>query len=375
MLLPQRKITFTRVPEGDVIEYTYVAGINIKKNRQNLTDTATITIPRKLTYNSGQALSPSNTSLQDNITIPASGDSVEQTFVVGADAIFKRGDEVKIELGYYPNLETRFTGYISHVSSSLPIEIKCENKMWLMKQFAVLYPAAATHNYTTKQKHSYFAATNSITLKRLIDIILSFQPADQPPIQYELVDPNMNIGKWLINNITASKVFEVLKDRYGLNSYFKDDGILYVGFVNDASQTNIQEFKFEQVVIDSDKLNWENANDARIKIHGVSMLSDNTKLEYDAGDEGGDTITKICVNQDMAGLKKFVTEMLAGFKYTGWRGNLRTFGEPAMNPGDVAILTSLKLPERNGRYLVKSVEIEDGLNGYFQTLELGTKVA
>ncbi|CAB4126685.1 hypothetical protein UFOVP87_6 [uncultured Caudovirales phage] len=375
MLLPRRKITFTRVPEGDVIEYTYVASVSIEKSTQNLTNTATIVIPRKLRYSSGEPLSPSNQSLQDNITYPASGETVDQTYVVGADAIFKRGDKVKIEMGYYPNLTTRFNGYISHVSSSLPIEIKCENEMWLLKQFAVIYPEAATHNFTTKQKGTYFAAANSITLKQLMDIIISFQPSTQQKIRYKLIDEDMNIGKWLINNITASKVLDVLKDRYGLYSYFKDDGILYVGFPNDAIKTNTQEFTFEDSIINADTLNWENAEDARIKIHGVSMLSDNTKLEYDAGDEGGDTITKICVNQNQAGLEKFVKEMLAGLKYTGYRGSVKTFGEPVMNPGDVAKIISRKLPERNGNYLIKSVKVEDSTNGQFQTFELGVKVA
>ena len=375
MLLPQRKITFTRVPENTEIEYVYVSDLTIEKSSQNLTNTANIIIPRKLTYQSGEPLSPSNQSLQDNISYPPTNENDGQIYVVGADAIFKRGDKIKIEIGYYPNLDTRFVGYISHVSSTLPIEIKCENQMWLMKQFAVIYPEAATHNYTSKQKGAYFAASNSITLKKLIDIILSFQPKTQEKIQYKLIDDNMNIGKWLINNITASKVLDVLKDRYGLYSYFKDDGVLYVGFPSDASDTTIQELVFEDAIINQDTLNWENADDARIKIHGVSMLSDNTTLEYDAGDEGGDTITKICVNQNMAGLKKFVTEMLKGFKYTGYRGSVKTFGEPMFNAGDVVKLTSRKLPERDGNYLIKSVKIEDGTNGFFQTLELGVKVA
>jgi hypothetical protein len=375
MLLPQRKITFTRVPEGDVLEYVYVSDLTIEKSSQNLTNTARIIIPRKLTYQSGEPLSPSNQSLQDNISYPPTNENDGKIYVVGADAIFKRGDKIKIELGYYPNLDTRFVGYLSHVSSTLPIEIKCENQMWLMKQFAVIYPEAATHNYTSKQKGAYFAASNSITLKQLMDIILSFQPKTQEKIQYKLIDDNMNIGKWLINNITASKVLDVLKDRYGLYSYFKDDGILYVGFPSDASDTTIQELVFEDAIINQDTLNWENADDARIKIHGVSMLSDNTTLEYDAGDEGGDTITKICVNQNMAGLKKFVNEMLKGFKYTGYRGFVKTFGEPIFNAGDVVKLKSRKLPERDGNYLIKSVKIEDGTNGFFQTLELGVKVA
>jgi len=375
MLLPQRKITFTRVPEGDVLEYVYVSDLTIEKSSQNLTNTARIIIPRKLTYQSGEPLNPSNQSLQDNISYPPTNENDGKIYVVGADAIFKRGDKIKIELGYYPNLDTRFVGYLSHVSSTLPIEIKCENQMWLMKQFAVIYPEAATHNYTSKQKGAYFAKSNSITLKQLMDIILSFQPKTQEKIQYKLIDDNMNIGKWLINNITASKVLDVLKDRYGLYSYFKDDGILYVGFPSDASDTTIQELVFEDAIINQDTLNWENADDARIKIHGVSMLSDNTTLEYDVGDEGGDTITKICVNQNMAGLKKFVNEMLKGFKYTGYRGSVKTFGEPMFNAGDVVRLTSRKLPERDGNYLIKSVKIEDGTNGFFQTLELGVKVA
>ena len=375
MLLPQRKITFTRVPQGDVLVYTYVSDLSIEKSSQNLTNTAKIIIPRKLTYQSGSPLTPTNQSRQDNITYPSSNANDKTTYVVGADAIFKRGDKVKIELGFYPNLDTRFVGYISHVSSNLPIEIKCENQMWLMKQFAVIYPPAATHNYTSKQKQIYFKETNYLTLKQLIDIILSFQPATQEKIKYKLIDETLNIGKWLLNNITASKVLEVLKDRYGLYSYFKDDGILYVGFPNDASNTVINELIFEDVVINQDTLTWENADDARIKIHGVSMLSDNTKLEYDAGDEGGDTITKICVNQNMAGLQKFVGEMLKGFKYTGYRGTIKTFGEPVFNSGDVVKLTSQKLHERDGNYLIKSVQIEDGTGGYFQTLELGVKVA
>lgn len=375
MFLPQRKITFTRIPQGDVLEYNYVCDLSIEKSSQNLTNTAKIVIPRKLTYESGKPLSPSNQSLQDNISYPASNTTDNTKYVVGADAIFKRGDAVKIQLGFYPNLVTRFVGYISHVSTNLPIEIKCENQMWLMKQFAVIYPPVATHNFTSKQKGTYFATANNLTLKQLIDIVISAQPTTQTKIKYKLIDDNMNIGKWLINNITASKVLETLKDRYGLFSYFKDDGILYVGFPNDASDTAIQEITFEDAVINQDTLNWENADDARIKIHGVSMLSDNTKLEYDAGDEGGDTITKICVNQNMAGLKKFVTEMLKGFKYTGYRGSIKTFGEPVFNSGDVVKLISRKLPERDGNYLVKSVKIEDGTGGYFQTLELGVKVA
>lgn len=63
--------------------------------------------------------------------------------------------------------------------------------------------------------------------------------------------------------------------------------------------------------------------------------------------------------------------MLPTLTYNGYRGDVHTFGEPAINHGDIINLVSNKLPERNGKYLVKAVKITDGVDGYFQTLTLG----
>lgn len=379
MLLPQRKITFTR-KNGDIIEYDYVCEIDILRSYQVLTDTAKIVIPRKLVYDSGEPLTQANRSLLNTETIsyPAPNNTVETDYVVGADAIFARGDKVKIELGYYPNLVKRFEGYISKVSTTLPIEIHCEDNMWLLKQFNVKYPTLSKSELKlkNKKKGTYkIVGDRNTHLKELLDDILGQAPADIGTIQYKTVDDNLNLGTFLINNVTPAKVLEVLKDKYGLYSYFKDDGILYVGWASDASQSNTQEFVMEEVVIEDDQLQYENEKDVKIKIHGVSMNADNTKFEYDAGDPSGDTITKFTYNQTEAGLKAYIDKLLPVYKYSGYRGWLKTFGEPAMNHGDIAKIVSRELPERDGNYLIKSVKIHDGTKGYFQELELGAKVA
>lgn len=385
MFQPQRKITFTK-KDGSQIIYDYVAEITIHRDRESITDTAKIIIPRKLVYKSGTPLNLTNQN-----TIPASGfmatpvqeDTQNIKYVVGKTPLFQQGDQVKIECGYYPNLFTRFVGYVTKVTSDLPITIECEDKMWLLKQFNVTFPDSKTFtkSKTTKSTKTEQAFV-SVTLKQLLDKMFEHFPEK---IEYKTVDDTINLGKWRISNQSPAFILKTLKDKYGLYSKFKDDGILYVGFGNDATITNTQEFVMEESIINNDTLQYQNNEDVKIRIHGVSMLSDNTKLEYDFPEEaptsgshetnGYDTITKFTYNQNMAGLKKFVQNLLPTVNYTGFRGKVKTFGEPVMKPGDVCKLTSQKMPERDGSYLIKAVEVMDGTGGYFQTFDLGIKVA
>ncbi|HXU27949.1 MAG TPA: hypothetical protein VN698_12030, partial [Bacteroidia bacterium] len=88
----------------------------------------------------------------------------------------------------------------------------------------------------------------------------------------------------------------------------------------------------------------------------------------------GDTIVRYTQNQDKDSLKKWVDDLFLTYTYTGFRGDIETLGEPFVNHGDVCQLTSKKLPERNGYYLIKAIKIKDGKDGYFQTLTLGIKL-
>jgi len=62
-------------------------------------------------------------------------------------------------------------------------------------------------------------------------------------------------------------------------------------------------------------------------------------------------------------------------KYTGYRGDVETFGEPVMNHGDRAKITSSKLPERDGTFLIKKVKRVYSVDaGNHQIFTLGAKV-
>ncbi|HXU25737.1 MAG TPA: hypothetical protein VN698_00790, partial [Bacteroidia bacterium] len=289
MLLPQRKITFTNAKTGATIEYDYVCDIEINRSLDVLTDTATITIPRKLIFKSGDALTIFNqNNIKDYVTLPAFNDTKDTAYAVGADALFKRGDKVKIEIGFYPNLQTRFTGYITDVSSTLPIKISCEDKMWLLKQTNVVFPDKASYVDTPRPKN-YDKTKDFYTLQQLLDGILS---SVDEKITYSTTLGSFNVGNTSYNNQSVAQVLESLKDSYSLYSHFKDDGKLYVEFYNNVGSNNVQEFVMEDVVINNDTLEWSNLEDLSVKVQGISVNADNTTITYEVFNRGKLIITQ-----------------------------------------------------------------------------------
>lgn len=89
--------------------FDFVNEIDINSSWDMVTDTATIIIPKKLSFQG-------------------------KPIVAGSDSLFKRGDPVEIKLGYSDRLNTVFTGYISALKPKLPIEISCDDEMYLLKK-------------------------------------------------------------------------------------------------------------------------------------------------------------------------------------------------------------------------------------------------
>lgn len=347
MLRLYSKITFTAKTSRVEKVFDFVNDVEIQSSYEDLTSTAKITIPRNVRFNG-------------------------QPIAVGVSSIFKRGDEVKIELGYYPNLRTVFEGYIARVGNVTPIEIDCEDKMFLLKQNIVTYPTKYRVITTSKKgkalKKPKIQSAN-VTLQELLDNIL---PED---LQYNLlIKGDVNLGSFRINKASTAMALDVLKSDYGIYSYFVD-GVLNIGQAANASDTKTKEFKFEETIIDEESLEYKREDDIILKINAVSIKADNSKIELSVGDEDGDQKTFHAYNMNEASLREFAETKLKEFKYEGYRGRLETFGEPYVRSGDNAKLTSLKYPEKNGTYQIKSVNRKFGMNGYRQNLELGIKVA
>ena len=333
---------------GKEITFNFVHSIEIESSYENLTDTCKIVIPRKLTFEG-------------------------LDLFTGANPIFKRGDRIEVSTGYVPNLTKIFTGFIKTVGSNVPTVLECEDEMYQLKQWTINYPSKVGLITRTKKgkirKHP-LVIPFSVKLDELLDYCLT-----DHDIEYEVID-NIDLGSFRMVNATPAAALEKLKSEYGLYSYFRD-GKLHVGFANDASITSEAEFKMEEVVINSDTLEWSRAEDVRIKCVAISMFPDNTKSEpIEFGDPDGNQITIHKYNMDAKSLEFAAKEWIKENKYTGFKGDMETFGEPVMRHGDRAKLTSVKLPERNGTYLIKKVKYLYGVEiGNHQVLTLAAKVA
>lgn len=353
MLRPLAYITITK-ETGERAEFNFINTFEIQESYDTLTDTAKVILPRKVT--------------QEGLNL-----------FTGENPIFKRKDRIKIEAGYFPNRATLFEGYISHVSANIPVQLECEDHMFIFKQYKITYPQEFTVVRYSKKgkllKHPKIISDN-ITLKQLMDWI--FHEGNYRDlldgITYEVVD-NIKLGQLRVSNLSPAQVFDKLRDKYGLYTYMVGQKV-YIGFANNALSTVEKEYKMEEVCINSNDLDYQRVEDITIKVKVISILPDNSRVEGEAGDAEGEQRTYHVYNiQTAEECQKIAQKYVDEYKYTGFRGWFRTLGQPVLHHGDRLKMTSTKLPERNGTYLVKSVKRTFSVTGgYKQDFELGIKL-
>lgn len=315
-------ITIGEAPNQIFLDF--VNQVDIETSFENMTDTAKIVIPRKLSFK-GKPLA------------------------VGNEALFKRGEKIKIELGYDANLKTVFQGYISRVHLSLPIVLECEDETYTLKKNILVNKTYESVSLTTLLKYimpsTVEYTTNGFTFE--------------------------NLGKIRITNrATTAMVLDMLRKSYNIYTFYRD-GVFYIGLPFQTSLQKQKTFDFEKNIIDDKNLEWEQKDDVPIKVYGVSVQSDNTKFEYwyPSKDTPGEQIKYSVAGISEADLKKAVIRHYDSFQFDGYKGSFLTFGEPLVNHGDVVKFNSEKLTERNeGVYLIKSVTRSFGMQGYRQTI-------
>ena len=337
----KRPVTQIRIGN---FQFNYVTTGSILSSWDTFTDTATITIPNKFR--------------KDN-----------ETIIAGTDNLFKRGDVIEINIGYFPNLKRRFTGFLNQIRPDNPLVLECEDSMWLLKQI----------NLTSKQ----FINT---TIKTVID----FATAGLDNLKVEFDDPDADIGSFEIDNkgfVNAVTVFEVLKKQFGYNIYFQD-GVLQVRILNSIltldKPAHVMDFQFN--VLPDDNLTFQRDDDVGMVVRFDSKQKDNSVITLFGFKEKGKVVI---TNKPKQGgivnswkvpelsrelIIKLITKNIDKYIWEGFQGSLTTFLEPVIDHSDRIDLIDNKHPEKNGRYLIKSVLTNFGIDGAFQTPELRNKV-
>jgi phage protein D len=261
------------------------------------------------------------------------------------------GMAVKVELGYDEQYVTEFEGYVAEIKPGYPFELRCEDRMWLLKRDGNI-------------NKSYKSVKVSKLLKDLV-----------PNVKIDPEAPDVTIDNFLIERATKAKVLQELKEKYGMAIYFRGEqlyaGLPYWDRINEIAILDLQ----ANVV--SDSLQYKRKDDVRLKAKAISLLKDNKKVQVQVGDDDGEERTLHYRGiSDKELLRKRAQSELDRYKYEGYRGSVTSFGLPVVKHTQVIELSDKRYAERNGRYLVDSVRTSfSAANGYRREIEVAIKVS
>jgi hypothetical protein len=311
---------------NDTFTFANVSKVSVSRSYDKQTQTASVTLPRNVNYN-------------------------KKNIYEGANAIMRRGDKIKIIAAYFPNETVIFTGYISKINNNVPVELLCEDEMFLLKQ-------AISPNLSFKS-----VDLNTFIGKMLTNINVPYK-----------VDLTAQLGQIRLQEVSIGKVLQVLRDQYGLFSFFKN-GVLRVGLPFYKEEAMKAVFLFEKMIKEGMSLNYLKKDDVKVQIKGI-LIKNNQREEFIYGDPSGDIRTVFQLGGTKTDLDAKCNSFLEQANYTGYYGSFKTFLEPLVVPGDYAVVDSWKYPERKGKYLIKSVTTEVSVtDGGKQTIELERRIA
>lgn len=337
-----------KIQIGSLQPMDFVHELKIVSTWQKFTDTCTITLPRKIRVLQAGAVK----ELPDLISV---------------------GDQVVISYGYDGQLRQEFAGYVSALKPGTPFQIECEDQMWLLK------------------RKPLSKAWRTVTLRQLLQYVLDENELSAVPIR-EIGE--LSLGKYTITKATGAQVFDALKSQFGIRCFFRA-GALVAGDPYQATGKPAEHaYGFTKNIITSD-LAYTMADDVAIRFHGISYLKGGKKIEVDEGGstktgklkgETGQTVSAFskgvpageirtisAVGLTETELRAFVQAEAKRLRFDGYRGGLTSFGLPAAEHGDIAVLTDPDYPERSGSYFIDEVVKTFGVGGSRREIKLGPK--
>ncbi|MCF0219090.1 MAG: hypothetical protein HUK14_04840 [Muribaculaceae bacterium] len=298
----------------------FVTAVEITRDTEKLTAEAKITLPKKIRWDGA------------------------------AEIPVRRGDSVRVSLGYDDNLQLAFVGWVRDVGFKTPIVITCEDDMFKLKQM----PAV---------KKAY----RSVTLDTLLK--------DQGITHRLNIMGEQNLGAYRVTADTVASLLGKLSEQ-GIRSFFRyEDGepVLYCGVLFERDSTPAQVFKTGLNIISDQNLQQQKAENMRLRVKAVSLMPDNRKIKVEVGDSDGEHRTLHTYNKNESQLKAWAEQEVKRLKRDGLTGSFTTFGYKLVDPLDAIglVIDGTKM----GVYQVRKVVIKYGDNGFRQEITLGLRVA
>jgi len=276
---------------------------------------------------------------------------------VKLEKLIKVGDTVTVKLGYDKELYTEYEGYVTEIIPGAPLEIKCEDEMWKLKQGQVN------------------KSWRSIKLSDMLHEIL--------PAGSTIECPEIVLSPFKIDRVSVAKALEQLKEEFMLVAYFRDKK-LYVGLAYQEKNLGEVNYHFQKNALMQD-LTYKRKEDIRVKVKAISMQHNGKSIsvevgdgaieeDFKAGNKGidADQVTIHWHNKTKAELNILAKEAINKLKYDGYRGSFIGKGIPRPKHSMVANLMDDKYPERKGSFFIDSIKTTyNDSTGFSRSIELG----
>lgn len=267
--------------------------------------------------------------------------------------LIKAGDPIKLRAGYNGEYFDEFTGFVAEILDDMPVVLKCEDNMYLLKR--------------TPVNKSY----PSVKLEKLLTDIV--------PSEFKIDAMDIDLGSLFLSKTTVSQVLQMLKDDYGLYSYFNGDTLVSGKIYTDNPNTEVVKYAMDGArknIITND-LKYRKKEDIKIKVTMTSYLGDGTKKAVTVGDAEGQEQKLVCSNiSNDEAIKALAQKELDRLKIDGFSGGVRTFAIPFVKHGYTASVENNEYKERSGDYYVDGVTTTlNDMGAYHRVVKLGANAA
>ncbi|MDI5894400.1 hypothetical protein [Flavobacterium algoritolerans] len=314
------RITIESAADQSKKFFDAASSIEIEKTWRKFTNTAVLQLPKGVYYQVGNTMFP----------------------MKSIKSLFKTGDLIKIELGYNRELKTEFEGYIARIQPTIPVEFHCENEMYALKRKEV---TVSIQNATVRQ------------------ILQAAAPG------YEIECADELYGDFSLYNTTPVKVFDELRKKAGLYTFFRGKRLICgLPYSDDKLPTVIPQFEFGRNIIDN-SLEYIAPEDCKVKVYGTSIQNDGSVISFDIGDEGGD-IERVKYEFQIS---KEELEKTCKKKYDnvktkgGYAGTVTSFGFPVVEHGQtIRVFDPGIYEKRDSMHYVDQVKISVSVSGGYR---------
>lgn len=265
---------------------------------------------------------------------------------------FKEGDAVTIQLAASGVYNEEFKGFVRRVDQAMPVRIELEG-----------------YSYQLKKKFIQGKFWKSTTVKEIMEYVVSGTDIKL------IVDADIAVENFPVVNATGAEVLDSIIKDIGLKAitaYFITHDTLWIGLNYTKYQKTVK-YQLGRNVIKDDQLVKRIVDKSDVKYEVVYTDNAGTRTRNQPKTVGGNKVIKSRFVSDASNLSDIADAKAQQVNYEGLQGEITTFLEPYIVPGDKALIGDNRY-DRNGGFICESLKVNYGVRGARRGVGIGLKV-